>query len=150
MVPQGDSKREVRAIGQASILRQFTPRWKGSAEYSRGVHYLEGLGSPVSYDQSSVTLSGQLARKWAASLGAAYVRGRVYLLPNDHPYNLFSGSARLSYSQSDWLTTYAMYQLYGYDFSEGALLPRGVPTLLKRNAIQIGMIVGPRVIIRHR
>jgi hypothetical protein len=77
-----------------------------------------------------------------AFLGSAgYTSGRTYLLVTDRPYNLFSAEARLTRSLNQWLDGFAAYQLYSYSFDKDALLPVGVPSEIRRNAVMIGLTV---------
>ena len=139
LTPFRQRRRELRVIGQASLRRRFNRSWQAGVAYDRGVHYLEIFPQPLSYDRVEANFSGRLAEKLRVDGSASYSRGHVYLVPSGHPYNLFSGDVRLSWAVSPNATLFADYQLYGYNFQNVALLPVGVPGLLKRNAIQIGV-----------
>ena len=131
---------EFRATGRVSLRHQFERGWDGGVEYSRGVRFIEGSVNPLAYDRIEAGVARRLTNKLSAATTAGYAWGYIYnLAPSKSPYDLFSGEARVDYAMARRLGAYALYEQYGYNFVDQALIPLGVPGFLNRNAIQFGL-----------
>ena len=139
VIPGADRSSHVTPTGQVVVEQTFNRDWAASIEYARGVHFMEAIANPLLYDRVQAHLSGPISRALEVSLQAAYATGRIYLLPQESPYDLLEGRARVDYRMARQFRIFAEYMLYRYDLADHALLPLSVAGFRNRQATQVGV-----------
>ena len=139
VIPHLDRSRHVTTTGQALIQQTFKRHWAASIEYARGVHFMEAIANPLLYNRVQTRLSGPITRAFEVSWQAAYVTGSIYLLPQESPYDLLEGRARVDYRMARQFRIFAEYMRYRYYFADNTLLPLNVARFRDRQAAQIGV-----------
>lgn len=139
VIPGADRASHITAIGQVLVQHTFHQDGAASIEYARGVHFMEAIANPLLYDRVQAHLSVPVTRALDVSWQAAYATGRIYLLPQRSPYDLFEGRARVGYRMASQFRIFAEYMLYRYDLADQALLPLSVAAFRNRQAAQVGV-----------
>jgi hypothetical protein len=142
-VPQGAgaaiSGRIYRAVVDAAVGYQFGRTWETRATYRRGVEYSADLVEPVFTDGFNSTLEGLLTSRLDLYAAAAYTSGESALYRNTSTFSSYTGSVRLRYGLTQKTAVYAEYVYYFYDFRRRTQRPPGLPPVLDRNGVRLGL-----------
>lgn len=122
----------------------FTRSWRLRAGYRQSVDYVPGLSEPISGRSVTTGLDGLVSRRIDVSLSAGYANGESALGPGINggtsAYETYNADGRLRFALSRMTAAYIEYVRYFYD-SKGTLpLGPGVPMLLERQGVRVGVM----------
>ena len=100
---------------------------------------MPGLRGPVYTNGFMATVDGLLGRRWDVLASAGFSDGESALARNASTFDTYTASVRARYALSSLWALYGEYLYYYYDFRGSAQLPVGVPPVLERNGLRIGL-----------
>jgi hypothetical protein len=141
-------RRQYRVSGDASMSHDLGRTWTARANYHRGMGFIEGIPEPAYSAAYTANVDGFLNRRSELSLSAGYSTGEAALIGALNPFSSYTGSSRLQFALGREWASYVQYVYYNYNFNEGFLLPPGVPRVLSRGGVRVGLALW--LPMRHR
>ena len=132
-------KRQVRIVGDATVLHQVGRTWLLEGAARRGTAFVEGLGAPVFVDAVSATAQGFLNRRTDVSLSLSYSTGEPSLVGTTTTFSTTSVNARVRVALSPRWAITSEYLFYHYDFSKIPDLLPGLNPRIRRNSLRAGL-----------
>ncbi len=129
----------LRAIGEATIRREFRRSWAAEGGYSRRVLFLEGFEQPAFADSATFNVSGLLTRRLDVALSGRYAVGEIGLAVRSNPFDLAMATARLRWSVGSHVALFMRGGYFYYEFQDNAGLPPGLARVLNRPTAQAGV-----------
>ncbi len=134
----GELRRQYKAAGDVTYVRQFGRTWQAAAAYRRGVGYIEGFDTPVLTDAVNVNVAGLFSRRLDFLASGSYSLGEPVVAGQLTGFTTYAGDLRMRIALSSTWAVYAEYLYYYYDFGRG-FLPAGVTPQMSRNTVRTGL-----------
>ena len=135
----GETRRQFRALGDASLTHQMGRTWRLQGAYHRGLGFVDGLTGPVFTDALTVLSDGFVNRRTDVLVSASYTIGDTALTGSASSFNTYVGNIRVRFALSKTWATYGEYLYYLYDFAERLDLPPGMSPHMRRNSARVGL-----------
>lgn len=142
--PLGAFEQQYRFLGDAHAGYQFSRSWQVAGSYSRTFEYVPGLRDPVFADGFSAGLQGLLSRRWEMSASTGFSDGES-VQDTESAYSTYRVEARLRYAMTRNWAMYGEYLYYYYNFRNSTQLPPGVPPMLERNGVRLGLTLNAAI-----
>ena len=120
--------------------------WRARVGYNRGVGFAEAFAQPVFADGITGSLTGFFNRRIDFNVNGGFSSGEVGLgrtaglsEASNSSFRTWNFSARSRYGLGSLWAVYAEYCYYSQDLGSAAIVPTGVPSVLERQTIQIGL-----------
>ena len=133
----------------ASLNRQIGRTWKASLLYHRGVQMTEGIAEPLYVDTAIVRLGGFVTRRFSFTVNGAYSSGRIGIAAENRRFTTYTAESDLRIAITRILAAYVHYMNYRYAFDSAADVPFGLPPLMNRQGLRVG-ISGTLPLVRSR
>ena len=136
---------QFRLVGQAGLTHEMGRTWRARAGYTRGVGFAEAFAQPVVADGVNVSLTGFASRRLDVTVNGSFTTGEVGLGPtlntsaSTSSFDAWNVSARTRYALGSMWAIYAEYFYYSQDLGTAVIVPSGVPSVLERQSIQVGL-----------
>ena len=137
---------QFRLVGQVGLTHEMGRTWRARVGYNRGVGFSEAFAQPVVADGVNVSLTGFASRRVDVSMNGSFTTGEVGLgrpvamssLSNSS-FEAWNVSARTRYALGSMWAIYGEYFYYSQDLGTAVIVPSGVPSVLERQSIQVGL-----------
>lgn len=129
---------DLRWRGSVGVTKPLGNGWSLGGSYSRSLQFVPGLSDMVWGDSASVRAGGLINRRVSLAFGAAYSNGAAVSYGSSQ-FDTYSGSASVQYSLTASSAVNVSYIYYRYQFPPGYELPTGMPPLLSRQRVQVGL-----------
>jgi hypothetical protein len=144
--PSAITELQFRVVGNVGLTREMGRTWKLRGSYYRGVGFAEAFAQPVFSDSVNASLNGFLSRRVDLSVNGGFSRGDVGLgrTPNgqealNSSFKTWTFSARTRYALGAMWALYGEYLYYSQDLGSSFIVPTGVPSVVDRQTIQVGL-----------
>ena len=129
------ARNRFRLAGSAELRHEMGRTWAATVGYQRGVQFLEAWPDPVLSDSATAKVEGSVSRRvqFSASLRAS--TGRNARLADDNGFNLYHGSATLTYAFNRHVNAGLLLTTYRHRFSEQVTLPPGFEPWFERHRV---------------
>jgi hypothetical protein len=116
--------------------------------YDRGLNFSEAFRTPVFADSIRATFDGLFSKRADFKSEASAVFGEVgYNTPTVSAVSSsggsgvrnYQGSARVRFGLTSWAAAYTEYVYYRYSLGTAVAVGPGIPSLLNRNSVRLGM-----------
>lgn len=124
----------VRATGSASLAHDVGRTWRLTANYSRGLRYVETFDEPLFSDFAGVGFGGLVNQRVQVFASAGAARGEG--VASQGSYNTLSGTAGMIVGLSRYSSFNVTYTRYRYDFDERIQIPEGASNEYERHGIR--------------
>ena len=125
--------------GNARLNRDIGRTGHATMAFTRGVGFVDGFPQPLVSDSIATSLGGSINRRLEVTLSSGLSRGQFGLAAGAAQNDTYRGSARLRLGISRTVALSGEYFYYHYRFSDGAVLPAGVPSALDRQGFRLGL-----------
>ena len=132
-------QRQYRVVGDVAFDYPLSLTWTARGTIRRGLEYETDLPTPVVSNGATVSVSGLLTTRVDLGITAGYVRGESILDRDVLFYDTYIGQVTVRYALSRSLAFFGEYLYYYYDFQNGQLLLRAMPSHLERNGARAGL-----------
>ena len=133
-------KLQMKLAGSALLEHQMGRSWTATANYKRGLQFVDGLEDPVDGDSVTASIGGYLSQRVELVFNSSYLAGRTSGDSElDSGYDSLVGSARLQYAIASRLAAFAEYVYYHYVFGKDVTLPDGFAPGLDRHGFRVGL-----------
>lgn len=140
------TRKYYRAVGSASLGRQFRRTWTLVIDYQRGFQFVEGFAAPFFMDSVTFGTGGHWGRRVEFRGTAAYSNGQPGLTVQVQQFASFTGNASVSYEVRRGLAIRSDYYYYYYQFPRNYMLPVGLAERLNRQGVSVVAAVSLPVI----
>lgn len=123
----------------ASLNREVGRTWKASLGYHRGIQLNEGFVQPLYVDTALLRLGGLVTRRVSLLVSASYSAGQIGLAAGNQRYGTYNAESDLRIGINRTLAAYAHYMNYRYTFNSAAGTPFGLPPMLNRQGLRVGI-----------
>lgn len=144
--PSSITQLQFRVVGNVGLTREMGRSWKLRAGYYRGVGFAEVFAQPVFSDAINVSLNGFLSRRIDLSVNSGLSNGDVGLgrTPTgqealNSSFRTWNFSARTRYALGAMWAIYGEYLYYSQDLGSAFIVPTGVPPVVDRQTVQVGL-----------
>ena len=141
-----DSELQFRVVGAAGLTHEMGRTWRLRVGYDRGVGFAEAFAQPVIADAVSASLNGFFSRRVDFSANGGFSSGEVGLgrslrvgEASTSSFRTWNLTARSRYALGRMWAVYAEYMYYSQDLGSAVIVPSGVPSVLDRQTIQVGL-----------
>ena len=142
----GASDLQFRVVGDVGVSHEMGRTWRARIGYNRGVGFAEAFAQPVFADALSASLNGFFSRRIDLSLNGGFSSGEVgFGRASNSPaastssFRTWNVTARTRYALGSMWAFYGEYLYYSQDLGSAAIVPAGVPPVLDRQSIQLGL-----------
>jgi hypothetical protein len=136
-----DARTETTNYGVTAnvyLRREIGRSWSAQVEYSRGLQFIYGVGTPYFADNVSGRIYGFAGRRTRLSGWGTLSYGGLGLRSASN-YGTFNTGARLQLAAARYVALYADYFFYHYKFDDRAPLPPGMARATDRNGVRVGL-----------
>jgi len=137
---------QFRLVGQVGLTHEMGRTWRARVGYNRGVGFAEVFAQPVVADGVNVSLTGFAARRVDVSVNGSFSTGEIglgrtlgTLSTSNSSFQAWNVSARTRYALGSMWAIYAEYFYYSQDLGTAVIVPSGIPSVLERQSIQVGL-----------
>ena len=135
---------QFRLVGQVGLSHEMGRTWRARAGYNRGVGFAEAFAQPIVTDGVNVSLTGFASRRVDVSLNGAFSAGESGLgqtrsTASNSSFQTWNVSARTRYALGSMWAIYAEYSYYSQDLGTAVIVPSGIPSILERQTMQVGL-----------
>jgi hypothetical protein len=124
--------------GSVFLKREIGRSWTGQVDYSRGLQFIYGVGTPYFADNVLGDISGFAGRRTRMSAWGAYSYGHLGGSASNS-YGTFNAGARVQFAAARYVAMYADYFYYHYKFDDRVPLPPGLARAIDRNGVRVGL-----------
>jgi hypothetical protein len=132
---RNNSRTRVRMIGTASLAHEVGRTWMASANYTRGVQFLEVLLEPVFQDSVGAGFGGLVNRRVQVQTSIRASIGQVGFRTTGNSFDTYVAGAGASVALTSFMNFGVNYSYFQYKFDEGTVLPAGIPSEIGRQSI---------------
>jgi len=133
--------RRYQLLGDLQGSYIFRRTWRARAKYSRELQYLATLGEPVAANGASIDLDGFITYRLNLTAAAGYSSGKAALRRDARSFDTYTGDVRLRYAWARSVGVFAEYLYYFYDFRRTPQIAPGLPRMLERNGVRVGLVL---------
>ncbi len=141
-IDSAEQKLQFRLVGDVGIEHEIGRTWRARLNYNRGVGFAEAFAQPVFADAVNLSLTGFLARRVDFSANGGMSFGDVGLgsqATAQSSFRTWNATTRLRYAISSMWAVYGEYLYYSQDLGDAVLVPAGVPSVLDRQSVHVGL-----------
>jgi hypothetical protein len=134
--------------GNVGLTEDIGRTWRARVMYDRGLNFSEAFRTPVFADSIRATFDGLFSKRADFKSEASAVFGEVgYNTPTVSAVSSsggsgvrnYQGSARVRFGLTSWAAAYTEYVYYRYSLGTAVAVGPGIPSLLNRNSVRLGM-----------
>jgi hypothetical protein len=126
-------KTVYRATGAASLAHELGRSWTATANYSRGVRFIDTLDEPIFGDAVSISVGGLISRRLQFTSSSHAALGDM----NGAQFDTYYQSFALQMAITRFMSLSTNYSYFVYEFDRGVILPPGVPSEIGRQSVRI-------------
>jgi hypothetical protein len=142
-VASTDSSLQYRVVGDLGLTHQMGRTWSARVAYNRGVGFTEGFAQPTFSDAVTGSVSGFFSRRVDFTAGGGLSIGDAGLSAGtgtaDRGFRAYTGSARVRYGLGAMWALFGEYSYYKHDLGDVLIVAQGVPPILDRNSVRVGL-----------
>jgi hypothetical protein len=131
--------------GEARVNRELGRTWQGTAGFSRGVTFVDGFTAPFFGDTIAVSVSGNLQRRVAVTLGGDYWSGRATPSAGGEAAadrsRRATATGRIDIALSPTAVFIAEYRYFHSRFDAAAVPVIGLARQIDRSSLRVGVDV---------
>jgi hypothetical protein len=135
----GAVDRQYHLMADTKLGYQFAKTWQTNVSFRRGLEYVPGLRTPVYSNGFTSTIDGLINRRLSLQAAASFSDGRSLVAREGSTFDTYTVDMQARYAFGRMWALYSEYMYYYYDFRGSAQLPVGVPPVLERNAVRLGL-----------
>ena len=143
IVPVEGHGLHYRFLGAASLRRELGRSWNASLNYGRNLEFVETFAEPLLSDSVSASVQGHFHRRLDLAVTANLSKGAVGFAKEDasHGFDTYGGSARLRWTATRLISSYAEYVVYSHAFGTAVQMPVHFDRHAKRSEVRVGVTV---------
>jgi hypothetical protein len=137
---------QFRLVGQVGLSHEMGRTWRARVGYNRSVGFAEAFAQPIVADGVNVSLTGFASRRVGVSLNGAFSTGESGFgrtlssaSTSNSSFQTWNVSARTRYALGSMWAVYAEYLYYSQDLGTAVIVPSGMPSVLDRQTIHVGL-----------
>lgn len=128
--------------GNATLTHEMGRSWRAQVGYTRAVRFIQEFADPLLSDSTSGSLAGFLGPRLDLSIVGAYSSGsNAASRAEGRVYDSYTGSGQLRFALTRYLSAYTEYLYYHYQFHNGVVLLRDLPSAFDRQDVRAGVTI---------
>jgi hypothetical protein len=142
----GGTELQFRLVGNVGLTHEMGRTWRARIAYNRDVGFAEAFAQPVFADAVTASLTGFFNRRIDLTVTGGFSSGEVglgrTLRPSDasnSSFHTWNFTARSRYALGSMWAMYGEYLYYSQDLGSAVIVPSGLPSVLDRQTIQVGL-----------
>jgi hypothetical protein len=142
----GQNELQFRLVGNVSLTHEMGRTWRARVGYNRGVGFAEAFAQPIFADAFNASLTGFLSRRVDLTISGGFSTGEVGFggasslqSSSDSSFRTWNFSARSRYALGSMWALFGEYLFSSQDLGSAVIVPTGVPSLLDRQTVQVGL-----------
>ena len=127
--------------GNVGLTHDMGRTWRARLMYDRGLTFSEAVQGPIFADSIRANLGGLFSKRADFESEAAAFLGDVAYgspTPASRLQN-YEAHARVRFALASWAAVYTEYVYYRYSVGSAVLVTPGIPSLLNRNSVRLGL-----------
>lgn len=136
----GNGRLQAAVVGAASLTHDFQRTWHAGLVYNRGLGFSEAYPGPISFDSVRGSLNGLMGRRIDLSVEGGLSKGSL-ANPGfaEGPFRAVEALARMRAALHRRWAVFAEYTYLDLQLDSATTALIGIPGLLNRNAITVGV-----------
>jgi opacity protein-like surface antigen len=138
------------ATGNVNLTQEIGRTWAATAQYFRGMRFADTMDEPVFGDSAALGFGGLLSRRLQFQSSArALFRGRA-LNENRNRFDIYLGTAGLSYALTRLVSLSLNYSYYRYKFESNVPFPQDIASDIGRQSVRVSVNLWAPLFSRER
>jgi hypothetical protein len=140
---------QYRIGGDVGLSHEIGRTWRARLAYSRGIGFAEAFAEPIFSNAVNLSITGFFTRRIDFNAYGGLAIGDVGLaaprsaspLPgvSTSQFHAWNASVRVRYAIAPMWAVHGEYLYYSQDFGTANIVPAGVPPVLDRQTLQVGL-----------